>query len=291
MTASVSMWRRPPGTENIRVLDPTDLGAFLELAAADPIVNVFPEHRARVTRLDPRWLGGEVWGMFADSRLVAAVHAATNLVPVGCTPDQARAFGAWALVRPRRAGTIVGRSDVVSSLWSVVAPHWGPVREMRVGQPHLELHGAPAVAGDPRVRPSRPEDLEALYPACVAMYTEEVGVSPEAGGSAAAYRTRVSQLVAREWSFVRIDAGRVVFKAEVACATPSAAQIQGVWVPPDLRGHGLAAAGVAAVASHVLRDVAPVVSLYVNDYNAPARAAYRRVGFRETARFTTIMLA
>lgn len=272
------------------MLDPTDLGGFLALAAGDPVVNVFAEHRARVTRLDPRWLGGEVWGMFADSELVAAVHAAANLVPVGCTPERARAFGTWALARPRRTSTIVGRAEVVSAFWGVVAPHWGPVREMRVDQPHLELREPPAVAGDPRVRPSRPEDLEVLYPACVAMYTEEVGVSPEAGGSGAAYRSRVSQLVAREWSFVRIDGGRVVFKAEVACATPSAAQIQGVWVPPDLRGRGLATSGVAAVAAHVLRDIAPVVSLYVNDYNAPARAAYRSVGFTETARFTTIML-
>jgi predicted GNAT family acetyltransferase len=32
-----------------------------------------------------------------------------------------------------------------------------------------------------------------------------------------------------------------------------------------------------------------VVSLYVNEWNAPARAAYERVGFRETARFSTIM--
>ena len=30
---------------------------------------------------------------------------------------------------------------------------------------------------------------------------------------------------------------RVVFKAEVASASPHAAQIQGVWVPPDRRGH------------------------------------------------------
>ena len=52
---------------------------------------------------------------------------------------------------------------------------------------------------------------------------------------------------------------------------------------PELRGRGLAAAGMAAVVTEALRNVAPVVSLYVNDFNAPARAAYRRVGFTETA--------
>ncbi len=133
------------------------------------------------------------------------------------------------------------------------------------------------------------DDLAAVYPACVAMYTEEVGVSPEHGGGGDLYRTRVSQLISRGWSFARFEQGRLVFKAEVACATPYAAQVQGVWVPPDRRGEGLAAAGMAAVAHLVRRDVAPVVSLYVNEYNRPARRAYERVGFRQTATFATIM--
>ena len=121
------------------------------------------------------------------------------------------------------------------------------------------------------------------------MYTEEVGVSPEYGGGADLYRARVTQLINRGWSFARFDQGRVVFKAEVACATPYAAQIQGVFVPPDRRGEGLATAGMAAVANIVRREIAPVVSLYVNEWNTSARAAYEKVGFRETARFATVM--
>jgi predicted GNAT family acetyltransferase len=35
--------------------------------------------------------------------------------------------------------------------------------------------------------------------------------------------------------------------------------------------------------------VAPVVSLYVNEFNHPARRAYERAGFRQTATFATIM--
>jgi predicted GNAT family acetyltransferase len=134
------------------------------------------------------------------------------------------------------------------------------------------------------------DDLPALYPACVAMYTEEVGVSPEAGGGKDYYRARVQQLISRGWSFARFDEhGRVVFKAEVACASPYAAQIQGVYVAPDRRGEGLATRGMAAVADIVRREIAPNVSLYVNEWNTPARAAYERVGFRQTATFATVM--
>jgi len=99
----------------------------------------------------------------------------------------------------------------------------------------------------------------------------------------------VLQLIHRGWSFARFDRGRLVFKAEVACATPYAAQVQGVWVPPDRRGEGLATHGMAAVVEAVRRDIAPVVSLYVNEWNESARGAYERAGFTETARFTTIM--
>ena len=47
--------------------------------------------------------------------------------------------------------------------------------------------------------------------------------------------------------------------------------------------------GMAAVVELVRAEIAPVVSLYVNEFNRPARAAYERVGFRQTETFATIM--
>jgi predicted GNAT family acetyltransferase len=65
--------------------------------------------------------------------------------------------------------------------------------------------------------------------------------------------------------------------------------VQGVYVPPERRGEGLAVSGMAAVVELVRAEIAPVVSLYVNEWNQPARRAYEQVGFRETARFSTVM--
>jgi predicted GNAT family acetyltransferase len=273
----------------VRPLGAADLDAFLALARRDPVVNVFVDYRATTTNLEPRWLGGEMWGRFENGELAAACHVGANLVPVQATADDAAAFAERALTRGRTVSTIVGPQDAVRVFWNGVASAWGRPREARWEQPHLEIAGMPKVPGDPRVRKSVRADLNALYPACVAMYTEEVGISPEYGGGAELYRARVTQLVSRGWSFARYDEGELVFKAEVACATPYAAQIQGVYVPPAHRGRGLATAGMAAVVNIVRREIAPVVSLYVNDWNAPARAVYEKVGFRETARFATVM--
>ena len=275
--------------QGIRPLGPADLDAFLALTARDPIVNVFADYRARTTSLEPRWLGGEVWGRWVGGELVAACHVGANLVPIEAGEDDARAFAERALARGRTVSTLVGPAAPVRAFWDTVAGAWGRPREQRWVQPHLVLAGAPAVEPDPLVRRSTRADFDALYPACVAMYTEEVGVSPEVGGGGELYRARVLQLISRGWSFVRFDEGRLVFKAEVACASPYAAQIQGVFVVPDRRGEGLATRGMAAVAEIVRREIAPSVSLYVNDWNAPAKAAYERVGFRQTATFATVM--
>ena len=277
-------------TAKVRVLGSADVPAFLALAEQDPVVNVFVDYRARMTRLDPAWLGGEVVGRFVDGDLVSALHVGANLVPVQAGPRDLDDFARHLRGLPATWATLVGPHPAVERLWGLLQDDYAPPREERWRQPHLELTGAPAIAGDPLVRRTTEADLLALYPACVAMYTDEVGVSPETGGGGPLYRARVRQLVNRGWSFARFDdAGRVVFKAEVASVTPHAAQIQGVWIAPEWRGKGLAAAGMARVAELVLSEIAPTASLYVNEWNHPARAAYARAGFVETARFSTIM--
>jgi hypothetical protein len=133
------------------------------------------------------------------------------------------------------------------------------------------------------------DELDVLMPACTAMFTEEVGVSPAEGDGGAGYRARVAELIAAGRAFARIEDGSVVFKAEVGSVSNLACQVQGVWVRPDLRGRGLSVGGMAAVVNSALAEIAPAVSLYVNDYNTPARAAYRRVGMTDEGTFMSVL--
>lgn len=288
MTAA-SLSRVWHAREEVRILGPEHLTAFLRLAEADPVVNVFALHRAHTTNLEPRWLGGEAWGRFVDGDLVAACHAASNLVPVQATEEDARVFAEYAAHRRLHVTTLLGPREPVRAMWDVLRSTWAKPRDERWDQPHLELSAPPRVAPDLAVRVTTPADLEAVHPACVSMYTEEVGVSPHVHGGPELYRARVQQLISKGWSFARIDAGRVVFKAEVGYATTRAAQVQGVWVDPEFRGRGLGTAGMAAVVNLIRQRIAPTVSLYVNAWNAPARAAYDRIGFQQTATFATVM--
>ena len=59
---------------------------------------------------------------------------------------------------------------------------------------------------------------------------------------------------------------------------------------PEWRGRGLGTTAMAAVVRDALRRVAPSMSLYVNDYNRPARTVYERCGFRRAGTFATVLL-
>jgi predicted GNAT family acetyltransferase len=253
------------------------------------VVNVFISSRVREAGLDPARLGGQLWGYQSGGRLASLCYAGANLVPVAATPPAITAFAGRARLLGRRCSSIVGPAQDVLSLWEMLRPYWGRPREIRPTQPVMAIFGPPQVVPDARVRRVRPDELDILLPASVAMFTEEVGVSPVGADGGSAYRARVNELIGLGRAFARIEDGQVVFKAEIGSVTPLACQVQGVWVRPELRGRGLAEAGMAAVVEEALRNVAPVVSLYVNDFNRPARAAYRRVGFTDTATFASVL--
>ena len=233
--------------------------------------------------LDPRWLGGEMWGCFEDGRLVSACHVGANLVPVQATADGAR--------RLRRAGARpagrrvlddrrpAGRGRGASGRRSRDA--LGPAaRGALAPAAPGDRAAAPAVAPDPLVRRTTQDEVDALYPACVAMYTEEVGISPESAAAATSTAPGSQQLIAPGWSFARIEDGRVVFKAEVALRLAARLPDPGrVRRPGPARARGWPRPAWRPWCETALREIAPVVSLYVNEPTAGPRGPTRRAGF------------
>jgi predicted GNAT family acetyltransferase len=271
-----------------RLLTGADLPQLRPLLDRDPVAHCFVASRIEAAGLDPWRLGAELWG-YGGTRLEAACFAGANLVPVGDNPAALTAFADRARRQGRRCSSIVGPAHAVAPIWERLEPHWGPAREVRASQPLLATSSMPLVAGDPHVRRVSVAELDLLMPACVAMFTEEVGTSPLGNDHGAAYRARVRDLVLAGRAFARIEGGKVLFKAELGAVSVRACQIQGVWVDPEHRGRGLGTFGTAAVVAEALRSVAPTVSLYVNDFNRPARRAYERVGLGNVGTFASVL--
>lgn len=270
-----------------RQLAKRDLAQVLRVLDDDPVAACMVAARLQEYGLDNRYGHGELWshGGPAESLCFSGV----NLIPLRGGREALRAFADRAIRWPRLCSSVVGRQELALPLWEMLADHWGPERELRAAQPLLALTDAASSAVDAEVRPVRPDELDRYLVAAIAMFIEEVGVDPRAGDGGRGYRRRVAGLIEAGRAWARFIDGEVAYKAEVGAMSTRTGQIQGVWVHPDHRGQGLGTAGTAAVANAVLAT-GRTASLYVNDYNEIARRAYRAVGFRQIATFTTVLL-
>lgn len=272
----------------VRRLGITDELALRALCGRDPVAHCFVTSRIDVSL--PSTAPTFFLGAFdVNENLRSAIYVGANLVPIETDETDRRALAAVLEPAAPKISSLVGPQAEVLDLWRMFEIPWGPAREVRVDQQLLVIDRQPEVEPLPGVRPVRGSELEVFVPACVAMFTAEVGVSPLAGGMAAAYHSRVSETVRAGRALALFDGDSVVFKAEVGSVADGVCQIQGVWVDPAHRGRGLGTSGMAAVVEYAREHFAPVVSLYVNHYNEAARRAYARVGFAQHATFATVL--
>ncbi|WP_097318510.1 GNAT family N-acetyltransferase [Paractinoplanes atraurantiacus] len=276
-------------TVPIRQLGESERAAVEKILDRDPYAGAQIAERVAAHGLNWWRSDGRIFGYGPGRRVESIIWSGAHLVPLCATPPATAAFADMLGAEPRICSSIIGRSEQVLDLWDRLGGHWGKAREVRPDQPLLVADRDPVVPPDPEVRLVRPGEVDQLFPAAVSMYTEEVGVSPLLDDGGRGYRRRIAELVKGKRAYARFVGDRVIFKAELAIVTRRTTQVQGVWVDPEYRGRGLAAPAMAAVVRDALRRVAPTVSLYVNDYNAPARRVYARTGFVSAGSFATVL--
>jgi ribosomal protein S18 acetylase RimI-like enzyme len=281
-----------PSRFQVRPLGREDEAAALEALDRNPVRDVFIAsrilHDGALSSLGP----SPLWGAFDEGRLRGLLHVGPNLVPA--TDDEAAcealANAAGGLYPTRM---LVGERATVELLWSIVGSSYPAPREVRRRQ-FVYAVDPDQLAPDPKAGPgvgrlAERSDEDRVLELSAAMYTEEMGENPLARDPDG-YRRRVRMLISRGWTYVYDAGGRLQFKMDVGCASHRTAQIQGVYVPPALRSRGVGTTAMTACCNLAFSRH-PNLSLYVNDFNAPAIALYERIGFhREPYDFQTIML-
>lgn len=285
-SASPEPAREPCGP--LRVLTHEDTAALQALVCQDPVANIYlAAHLEQHGTAAPVILGTQILGYF-DGGLRAACWIGANVIPAGVDEETAPVFGKFLAASERRHASIYGPAAGVLGIFSALERRGIHAKEIRSNQPLLAIRADPLIEPTASLRPSRMSDFDRILPAAVAMFEEEVGYSPYTGGEEF-YRRRVASLIRNGHSLSSLDEyGEVVFKADLGVLCRQASQVQGVWLRPEDRGQGLSAGYLAAVVV-LARKLAPVVSLYVNDYNTKARASYARVGFEQVGSYATVL--
>ena len=276
------------------MLDQGDLPEFEQLLRREPLMTLFVASRVAHLGLAPERLGCAVYGYHVGGELVAACHVGANLVPIGDDRDAIDAF-AQAIGPRRQIWSIMGCAQAVLQLHQGLVERWGDgwrrARDVRPHQPLMVIDTDPEITGNPAVQRIGLVDYEPYLDAAIAMYTEEVGVTPLDGTGS--YQRYVRMLIQMGHAMGAVHRGtgrasRVWFKSDIGSAWSGYCQVQGVWISPELRGRRLSIPAMAQVV-RLCRQRYPVVSLYVNDYNTRARRLYQGLGFRTVGELATVL--
>jgi uncharacterized protein len=251
-----------------------DLDQILDFCAEDPVERVFLEDVAR------RRLGR--FTAFADNgRLTALCHVGANVVPSGAD------CGRFAAAAARgRARMIIGDERAVTELWAELASRMPRPRDDRPGQPVYTITSPPSPGGT-GLRPATEDDFELLVPACAAAHEEEIGVDPMARDPDG-FRWRTRSQIEEGRSWIWVEDGTILFKAEASAWTPSAVQVQQVWVDPPARNKGYGKLGMRDLCRLLLEHV-PTVCLFVRPENAAAIRVYEAIGMERTAAYRSLI--
>ncbi|WP_129662097.1 GNAT family N-acetyltransferase [Rothia uropygialis] len=297
----------------VRPLTVDDTESLLGLINQSPVANLFPlEHYERIGLPRPSFLTrmhsaspflgvfepSEEMGRTELSELTGAVWFGANLVPIRLERHHFSRVADYILRTHKKPASLFGPAEFVMPLWELIRGGLPRPFDIRPQQPLMSLvdhETARRVAhretttGLSPVRWAVPSDLEELLPASVSMFTEEVGYSPMEHNPEG-YSQRVLETVRSGRTVVATDTrGKVIFKTDLGLAAQDMCQLQGVWLAPRLRGQGLSESFMAQ-ACELIAPRFPRISLYVNDYNGPARALYRAVGFQQVGTFSTILM-
>ena len=247
---------------------------ILRFCARDPVERVFLEDVAR------RRLGRFV-GAAEDGDLRALCHLGVNVVPSG------DGCGVFAREASRAAPRmLIGEARAVSELWEAARSELPRPREDRPGQPVFVIREPPA-PGDTGLRPASLDDLELLMPACAAAHEQELGIDP-LRRDAEGFRWRTRSQIEEERSWLWVEDGVILFKAEASAWTPGAVQLQQVWVDPQVRRRGYGARGLADVCRLLLEKV-PAVCLFVRAENDAAISLYEAIGMDHVLDYRSLL--
>jgi uncharacterized protein len=261
-------------------LTPSNVREALEYLARSPFENVFLSYLAIEA---PPPLRRDLY-VVSDGESVAGVAFFGRQIAVAGEP------AAMPLLAEIDAGSgvhaIVGPRRVVERYWALVGERHQPPRLIRESQPVMRVDAnALRPSGAVAVRPARDDEWPEIVENSAEMIAGELETDPRDDAEFAASVRRMIRL--RLW-WVGDLGDRLCFFCNVGAWSPQTAQLQGIWTPPDLRGRGIAAAALGAICRELL-TVFPTLSLYVNDFNAPAIALYQKLGFEPAGELQTIL--
>lgn len=186
------------------------------------------------------------------------------------------------------AHMIMGEKERINNFWDYYAETGQNMRHA-CRELLFELQWpVEALSEVPGLRLATPAELDLIMPLQAQMAFAESGINP-LERDPEGFRQRCARRIEQSRTWVWVDAGEIVFKADVVSDTSSVIYLEGVWTNPEHRSQGYGLRCMSQLARTLLRRTQSVCVL-VNEKNGPAQKFYQRAGYKLRAAYDTIFL-
>jgi len=188
------------------------------------------------------------------------------------------------------AYAVMGQQQRVSRLMSHYTPGAQPprktFRELLFEQRSKERVEDPVSC----LRRATIDELDLVVPVHAAMTVEETGVNP-LEVDPLGFRKRCARRIQQGRVWVCIQDEQLVFKADVITDLPEVNYLEGIYVRPEDRGHGLGARCMRQLTNVLLTHTKSVCAMTKEEKSAAAaEACYRNAGYRLRELYETVYL-
>ena len=201
-----------------------------------------------------------------------------------------RALAALAQVAQQCAGThmIMGEKERVADFWGHYAAagrqHRLACREW-LFELSWPIEARVAVAG---LRRATAAELELVMPVQAELAFAESGINPMQTDPEG-FRKRCLRRIEQGRTWVVIEDGKLIFKADVISRTAAVNYLEGIWISEDRRANGSGLRFMSDLMRRLLEETKSIC-LLVNETNKLAQNFYRKCGFHFRATYETIFL-
>jgi ribosomal protein S18 acetylase RimI-like enzyme len=201
-----------------------------------------------------------------------------------------RALAALALVAQECANThmIMGEKERVADFWGHYAAA-GRQHRLACREWLFELSW-PVEAREPveNLRRATAAELELVMPVQAELAFAESGINP-LQVDPQGFRNRCLRRIEQGRTWVVIEDGKLIFKADVISRTADVNYLEGIWLSEERRANGNGLRFMSDLLRRLLEETKSIC-LLVNETNKHAQNFYRKCGFHFRATYETIFL-
>ena len=201
-----------------------------------------------------------------------------------------RALAALAQVAQQCSNThmIMGEQERMADFWGHYAAS-GRQQRLACREWLFELSWPIEARGHVEgLRRATVAELELVMPVQAELAFAESGINP-LQVDAQGFRKRCLRRIEQGRTWVIIEDGKLIFKADVISRTPEVSYLEGIWICEERRGNGNGLRFMSDLMRRLLEETKSIC-LLVNEANKLAQSFYRKCGFHFRATYETIFL-